>query len=158
MKTNEHSRLEEAREEKASSKKWGPYPSERQRGTVREAYSETGDAWIHNRGPDPATLQPLPTLWFRNDGSGGGDVARPSLRQVSPDKAGGVVALSHRDPGERWLYAEGVASSLFTENETSTERRVGRSNPSLCVRDGIGNFVVHGGRMCCYLRTVGPNV
>src|SRR5262249_56986406 len=38
-------RLEEAREGKAAWKKWGPYLSERQWGTVREDYSESGDAW-----------------------------------------------------------------------------------------------------------------
>ena len=41
----EKERLEAARVEKAPWKKWGPYLSERQWGTVREDYSETGDAW-----------------------------------------------------------------------------------------------------------------
>ena len=41
----EQIRLEEARERKAPWKKWGPYLSERQWGTVREDYSENGDAW-----------------------------------------------------------------------------------------------------------------
>src|SRR6187402_2096922 len=45
MKTIEQSRLEEAREGKVDWKKWGPYLSERQWGTVREDYSENGDAW-----------------------------------------------------------------------------------------------------------------
>jgi len=45
MKTAEHTRLEEAREGKIDWKKWGPYLSERQWGTVREDYSENGDAW-----------------------------------------------------------------------------------------------------------------
>jgi hypothetical protein len=41
----EQIRLEEARQQKAAWKKWGPYLSERQWGTVREDYSENGDAW-----------------------------------------------------------------------------------------------------------------
>ena len=41
----EQTRLEEAREKKVSWKKWGPYLSERQWGTVREDYSADGDAW-----------------------------------------------------------------------------------------------------------------
>ncbi len=41
----EQQRLEEAKTNKASWKKWGPYLSERQWGTVREDYSEGGDAW-----------------------------------------------------------------------------------------------------------------
>jgi hypothetical protein len=41
----ENQRLQEAREQKVPWKKWGPYLSERQWGTVREDYSENGNAW-----------------------------------------------------------------------------------------------------------------
>jgi hypothetical protein len=41
----EQKRLQESREGEAPWKKWGPYLSERQWGTVREDYSENGDAW-----------------------------------------------------------------------------------------------------------------
>ncbi len=41
----EQLRLKAAREQSVSWKKWGPYLSERQWGTVREDYSENGDAW-----------------------------------------------------------------------------------------------------------------
>src|SRR5271157_5437110 len=41
----EQTRLTEDREGKTSWKKWGPYLSERQWGTVREDYSPNGDAW-----------------------------------------------------------------------------------------------------------------
>jgi hypothetical protein len=44
-KTAEELRLDEAREKGVPWKKWGPYLSERQWGTVREDYSENGDAW-----------------------------------------------------------------------------------------------------------------
>ena len=43
--TAEELRLDEAKEGKASWMSWGPYLSERQWGTVREDYSENGDAW-----------------------------------------------------------------------------------------------------------------
>ena len=43
--TAEQKRLNEAREAGIAWKKWGPYLSERQWGTVREDYSEGGDAW-----------------------------------------------------------------------------------------------------------------
>ena len=43
--TAEQLRLDEAKEGKASWMSWGPYLSERQWGTVREDYSENGDAW-----------------------------------------------------------------------------------------------------------------
>jgi hypothetical protein len=41
----EMKRLAEARDRGISWRKWGPYLSERQWGTVREDYSENGDAW-----------------------------------------------------------------------------------------------------------------
>ena len=44
-KTAEELRLDEAREKGVPWKQWGPYLSERQWGTVREDYSENGDAW-----------------------------------------------------------------------------------------------------------------
>ncbi len=43
--TPEQIRLQEARDPKTPWKKWGPYLSERQWGTVREDYSDNGDAW-----------------------------------------------------------------------------------------------------------------
>lgn len=44
-KTAEHRRLEESRRNGVPWRRWGPYLSERQWGTVREDYSENGDAW-----------------------------------------------------------------------------------------------------------------
>ncbi|KAK3683988.1 protein phosphatase 2c [Podospora appendiculata] len=45
--TEEEKRLKEDRNRLKYWKKWGPYVSERQWATVREDYSEDGDAWSH---------------------------------------------------------------------------------------------------------------
>ena len=45
MTTNEHRRLAEDAARTHNWKRWGPYLSERQWGTVREDYSADGDAW-----------------------------------------------------------------------------------------------------------------
>jgi len=45
IETNEQRRLNDAREKGIPWKKWGPYLSERQWGTVREDYSDNGNAW-----------------------------------------------------------------------------------------------------------------
>jgi hypothetical protein len=45
VETTEQRRLNEAREQGIPWKKWGPYLSERQWGTVREDYSQDGNAW-----------------------------------------------------------------------------------------------------------------
>ena len=42
----ERKRLDEARESEVPWKKWGPYLSERQWGTVREDYTADGDASV----------------------------------------------------------------------------------------------------------------
>lgn len=44
-KTIEHERLASYKERKGNWKHWGPYLSERAWGTVREDYSESGEAW-----------------------------------------------------------------------------------------------------------------
>jgi hypothetical protein len=41
--------LEQARRREIDQKRWGPYLCERQWSTVREDYSETGDAWTYFR-------------------------------------------------------------------------------------------------------------
>src|SRR5215468_11623030 len=45
--TKEQKRLNDAREAGIPWKKWGPYLSERQWGTVREDYSTDGNAWAY---------------------------------------------------------------------------------------------------------------
>jgi hypothetical protein len=45
IQTAEELRLEEAKEKGIPWRRWGPYLSERQWGTVREDYSHSGDAW-----------------------------------------------------------------------------------------------------------------
>jgi hypothetical protein len=45
MKNAEKLRLQEAKDKQIPWRKWGPYLSERQWGTVREDYSDNGDAW-----------------------------------------------------------------------------------------------------------------
>ncbi len=96
---------------------------------------------VENRGPEPATLHVLPTLWFRNVWSWGGDVPRPVLRQAAGEAGGGIVA-SHSELGERRLYAEGAAALLFTENETNHERLFNSPNRTPYVKDGIDSYIV----------------
>ena len=97
---------------------------------------------VSNRGPDPATLHVLPTIWFRNVWSWGDDVPRPTLKRVDA----GSIAASHPVLGDRRFSGDGAPDWLFTENETNTERVGHRPNATPYVKDGIGNYVVHGQR------------
>jgi len=290
MKTAEHLRLAEARERKVDWKKWGPYLSERQWGTVREDYSENGDAWnffthdqarsrayrwgedgiagisddkqrlcfalalwngkdpilkerlfgltnsegnhgedvkeyyfyldstpthsymktlykypqatypyadlvmtnhrrtrnemeyelldtgvfndnryfdvfveyakggaedilvkitAANRGPDPADLHLLPTLWFRNDWSqwiaeSNRSSKKPTIAQIKVAPGTSAVAAAHPVLGEFLLACEGDVPLLFTENETNHTLLFGQPNESPYVKDGINDCVVKG--------------
>jgi hypothetical protein len=53
-KTAEALRLDEASENGVQWRQWGPYLSERQWGTVREDYSEDGNAWDYFTHIKPA--------------------------------------------------------------------------------------------------------
>jgi hypothetical protein len=60
------------------------------------------------------------------------------------DGGGAVIAASHHELGERYLHCEGAGRLLFTENETNLERLVQVPNRTPFVKDGIGDFIVHG--------------
>ncbi len=98
-----------------------------------------------NRGPEPAELHLLPTLWYRNtwswDTSG---PERPTLRAGNGGDGHAVVEGEHPSLGGRWLYCEGAPELLFTENETNAERLWGTPNASPYVKDGINACLVEG--------------
>ena len=98
---------------------------------------------VFNRGPAPATIDVLPTLWFRNTWTWWPENTKPKLEGLS-DNGASVIGASHAQLGERSLYCEGGPQLLFTENETNNERIFGTPNPSPFVKDGINNDVVNG--------------
>ena len=98
---------------------------------------------IANRGPEPATLHVLPTIWFRNTWSWGSEDPRPELRLLN---GGGAVAAAHPVLGEYVMRADGAPEWLFTENETNTERLVSMRNRTPYVKDAFHSYLVHGRR------------
>jgi hypothetical protein len=103
-------------------------------------------AW--NRGPVEARLHLLPHLWFRNTWSwmGGGPRPRMAAEQT---RSGAAVHARHSDPrfpelADWWLYQEGTAPFLFTENETNHARLFGGVNQMPFVKDGINDWLVSG--------------
>jgi hypothetical protein len=101
---------------------------------------------VFNRGPEPATLHVLPTLWFRNEWSWGGEVVRPNLKEQSTEGGDRSIVASHPETGDRILYCEGAEELLFTENETNNERLFHSPNRTPYVKDGINNYLVDGRR------------
>jgi hypothetical protein len=99
---------------------------------------------VSNRGPEPATLHLLPSLWFRNTWTWWPGAPKPTLNQVPGQKGVRIIAASHADLGERYLYCEGDVPLLFTENETNNKRIFGTDNASPYVKDGINDYVIQG--------------
>jgi hypothetical protein len=99
---------------------------------------------VCNRGPAPARLHVLPTLWFRNIWTWWPGTPKPALKQATGSKGSRAVAASHTLLGERYLYCQGDVPLLFTENETNNQRIFGTSNAGPYVKDGINNYVVDG--------------
>ncbi len=103
-----------------------------------------------NRGPEPAELHLLPTLWFRNDWSSwiaqsNRAPEKPNLQQILGSTGTSAVAARHPLLGELILFCEGEVPLLFTENETNHERLFpGLKNESPYVKDGINDWVVQG--------------
>jgi hypothetical protein len=104
---------------------------------------------VANRGPDPARLHLLPTLWFRNTWSWQctheGCWPKANLALTDP----GTVRTEHvaLEP-YRWSVGPGPDGTLppllFTENETNAERLFKSPNAGPHVKDAFHDFVVHG--------------
>jgi hypothetical protein len=117
---------------------------------VEYAKAEPEDILIQitvcNRGPEPAEIHVLPSLWFRNTWSWGHKDEKPELKMVSAGMNVRAVSARHRLLGERFLYCDGLVDLLFTENETNRERAFNQPNPQPYCKDGIIHCVVHGNR------------
>jgi hypothetical protein len=94
---------------------------------------------VHNRGPDQATLDLLPQIWFRNAWSWAPAQPRPSIH-VGTD--GGLV-LSHEKLGNYHLYAEGNSEAIFCDNDTNVSRVFGVPSDPGYFKDAFDEYVVH---------------
>ncbi len=97
---------------------------------------------VVNRGPRAATLDLLPTLWFRNTWSWTTDALRPSLEARSDQ----VIEALHPNLGKRWLYSRNADQLLFTNNDTNSQRLYGTDNPTPYVKDAFHRYLIHGER------------
>ncbi|HZS72264.1 MAG TPA: hypothetical protein VFA13_10530 [Candidatus Acidoferrum sp.] len=95
-----------------------------------------------NRGPEPAPLHLLPTLWFRNTWSWGRDLRRPIVRTGAPMPPAVCAEMEHFQYGKRWLLCAGQPELLFTENETNYQKLFGVRNRTPYVKDAFHEYVV----------------
>ncbi len=113
---------------------------------------------VVNRGPEPAELTLLPTLWFRNTWSWGLDVRRPRLREAGTAEGWSVVELVHEVYGARRLLCDEAPPLLFTENESNARRLWGDPDGPIYCKDGINDYIVQGNRGAINPDRVGSKV
>ncbi len=106
---------------------------------------------VHNAGPDRASIDVLPTLWFRNTWAWGLDERRPELHSADEgvgEGDGSAIVAEHTTLGRYRLDLEagpgGQADLLFCDNDTNTERVFGTPGEVRFPKDGIGDHVVNG--------------
>jgi len=100
---------------------------------------------VQNRGPDPAPLHVLPTLWYRNRWTWRSRRPRPALAAAQGGPPGNrMIHTPDYRFGERFLVCAGEVPLLFCENETNTQRLFGVPNQRPYPKDGINDHVVHG--------------
>jgi hypothetical protein len=119
-----------------------------------------------NRGPDPAELHVLPTLWFRNtwawDGRG---TAPPVIRRAESPAGTLCLVADDRDAeidaslppaarlGPRWLVTAAVPGTavLFTDNETNGPAVFGpgSTSRSAFTKDAFHRLICAGDTAAC---------
>lgn len=99
-----------------------------------------------NRGPEPAVLHLLPTLWCRNTWAWGeGAEGKPQLTlETPPTGASWALQAAVAGLGEYRLYGREAVLPLFTENDSNAEMLWGQPNRTPYVKDAFHRRVVHG--------------
>ena len=93
-----------------------------------------------NHGPEPAHINLLPTIWFRNTWSWHQNGTAPPFLQALD----ATTIELESSLGKRWLYCNDSPELLFTENETNATRLFNAPNAKRFVKDGINDYVVQG--------------
>jgi Glycosyl hydrolase family 63 C-terminal domain len=112
---------------------------------------------VVNRGPERASLQILPSAWFRNTWSWGKDLRRPMVRAATSVPGSVCAELQHWQYGKRWLLCAGKPELLFTENETNQQRLFGGRNRSY-TKDAFHAYVTQGDRSAVNPKQMGTKM
>ncbi len=117
---------------------------------------------VANRGPEPARLQLLPTLWFRNTWSWGCTHEGCEVKPRIDGDGSNIVTARHTTLGTFQLWLDegphGKPAQLFTDNETNTERLYQTSHGSGKVKDAFHDYIIHGQRDAVNDKPVGTKM
>ena len=118
---------------------------------------------VANRGPDPATLHLLPTLWYRNTWVWGCKHEGCWIKPRIIDAGKSTIQGEHVNFGKHQLVAgpgpdRKSPEFLFTENETNTRQLFGSENWTSYVKDAFHDYLIHGNKDAVNPKRVGTKV
>jgi len=106
---------------------------------------------IANRGPDPAVIHVLPTIWARNRWSWGNPHEERQTKPVMTRHGDLGVKIEQETLGTLHLESQATpdgarrpAEVLFTENETNTAAVFGAPSGNAHTKDAFHRYIVHG--------------
>jgi hypothetical protein len=98
---------------------------------------------VHNHSTDEASINVLPTLWFRNTWAWEIENNKPGMVLSEYDN----IKIDHPDLGSYFLFHEPnkkiTPEFLFCENETNTNRLYNYFTKGT-FKDGINDYLIHG--------------
>ncbi len=109
---------------------------------------------VHNRGTEDASLNVLPTIWFRNTWKWGYDEYKP---QMMPSNEGNI-SIDHKLLGNFTLHSENKNELLFCDNESNNKKLYGSENENDYCKDGINEYLVNGNESAINTKQQGTKV
>ncbi|MEM9986564.1 MAG: glucosidase, partial [Bacteroidota bacterium] len=97
---------------------------------------------VVNRGRNAAPIWILPHLWFRNLWAFKEMKEKPRLSLETHKKGQAYVKAEHAELGTYYFYFESSDWTLFTENETNTERLFDEPNEQPYVKDAFHRALI----------------
>jgi hypothetical protein len=94
---------------------------------------------VTNRGPAPACLHLLPTLWFRNTWSWTPNAPRPSMKRSGAT----TIDIEDQTLGSYQFTLDSLRPMLFTENESNAKALWGLGDGKGFAKDGFHRRVIH---------------
>ena len=101
---------------------------------------------VRNAGPDEATIDVLPTVWFRNLWSWRPGGHKPVIRLAASGPDGPTLVAQQHQLGKWALRATGPVpgDALFCDNETNAASLWGAADSPAFPKDGIAEHVITG--------------
>ena len=94
---------------------------------------------VRNHGPEDASIDVVPQIWFRNTWSWTEETQRPRLNRISPVS----LEIEHHEFQDWKWKIDACDELLFCENDTNP-RAMWNENISGYFKDGINNYIVGG--------------